>query len=128
MVKKVKIYKGQRCGRDATEGNPTYLEVCDADKSLDGIMDESGRQPLRFVKYEYYAGDIVSWRPFPDKLIIPCIKAGCHENGIVLDPFMGAGTTAVVARKLGRKYIGFELNGEYVKMAEDRLAEECGIL
>jgi DNA modification methylase len=42
---------------------------------------------------------------FPEKLIVDCIKAGCPENGIVLDPFMGSGTTAVVARKLNRNYI-----------------------
>ena len=56
---------------------------------------------------------------FPPKLIVDCIKAGCPENGIVLDPFMGAGTTAVVARKLNRNYIGFELNPDYVKIAEN---------
>nr|WP_207213343.1 site-specific DNA-methyltransferase [Parabacteroides goldsteinii] len=64
---------------------------------------------------------------FPPKLIVDCIKAGCPENGIVLDPFMGAGTTAVVARKLNRNYIGFELNPDYVKIAENRLRKEVGI-
>jgi len=42
-------------------------------------------------------------------------------NGVVLDPFMGAGTTAVVARKLGKNYVGIELNPEYVKLAQQRL-------
>jgi len=42
-------------------------------------------------------------------------------NGIVLDPFMGAGTTALVARECGCNYIGVELNPEYVKIAEKRL-------
>ena len=46
---------------------------------------------------------------FPQALIVDCIQAGCPENGIVLDPFMGSGTTAVVARKLNRNYVGFEL-------------------
>lgn len=64
---------------------------------------------------------------FPEKLIIDCIKAGCPENGIVLDPFMGAGTTALVARKLNRNYIGFEINPEYIKIAEKRLYNELGI-
>lgn len=58
---------------------------------------------------------------YPEKLIVPCIKAGCQENGIVLDPFMGAGTTALVAHKLNRKFIGSELNPEYVRIAEKRL-------
>lgn len=63
---------------------------------------------------------------FPEKLIIDCIKAGCPVGGIVLDPFMGAGTTGLVARKLGRNYIGFELNPEYIKIAEKRLADQLG--
>ena len=58
---------------------------------------------------------------FPEDLIIDCIKAGCPENGIVLDPFMGAGTTAVVAKKLNRNFIGFELNNQYVEISEKRL-------
>jgi DNA modification methylase len=64
---------------------------------------------------------------FPERLIIDCIKAGCHENGIVLDPFMGAGTTALVARKLNRNFIGIELNPEYIKIAEERLEKELGM-
>ncbi|PSJ72376.1 site-specific DNA-methyltransferase [Sphingobacteriales bacterium UPWRP_1] len=58
---------------------------------------------------------------FPPDLILPCILAGCPPNGIVLDPFMGAGTTAMVASQNGRNYIGFELNPTYVKMAVDRV-------
>ena len=46
---------------------------------------------------------------FPEKLIEPCIKAGCHPEGIVLDPFIGAGTTGIVAQNLGRNFIGIEL-------------------
>jgi DNA modification methylase len=60
---------------------------------------------------------------FPQKLIAPCILCGCPENGIVLDPFMGSGTTAIVAKKLMRKYIGCEINPEYAKIAERRIAE-----
>jgi|2_EtaG_2_1085320.scaffolds.fasta_scaffold16624_4 DNA modification methylase len=64
---------------------------------------------------------------YPQKLIEPCIKAGCPENGLVLDPFMGGGTTAIVARKLNRNYVGFELNDEYIKIAENRLYKELGM-
>lgn len=58
---------------------------------------------------------------FPEKLIEPCILAGCPEGGTVLDPFMGSGTTAKVAYKLRRNYIGFELIPEYIKISEKRL-------
>jgi site-specific DNA-methyltransferase (adenine-specific) len=58
---------------------------------------------------------------FPESLIEPMIKAGCPQGGIVLDPFMGAGTTAVVAVKHGRNYLGIELNPDYIKIAEERI-------
>ena len=64
---------------------------------------------------------------FPEDLIVDMIKAGCPENGIVLDPFMGAGTTALVASKLNRNFIGFELNADYIKIAEKRLRDELGM-
>jgi hypothetical protein len=64
---------------------------------------------------------------FPQNLIIDCIKAGCPEGGIVLDPFMGSGTTAVVARKLNRNYVGFELNPDYIEIAEKKLKRELGV-
>jgi len=61
---------------------------------------------------------------FPPDLIRPCILAGCPEGGTVLDPFMGSGTTAQVARSLSRKAIGFELNAEYIDIAaKHRLAQ-----
>lgn len=63
---------------------------------------------------------------FPENLIVDCIKAGCPEKGVVLDPFMGAFTTALVARKLNRSFIGFELNEEYIKIGNKRLADNLG--
>lgn len=55
---------------------------------------------------------------FPPKLIEPCILAGCPVDGVVLDPFMGSGTTAEVALKLQRNFIGFEINKEFIEIAE----------
>lgn len=59
---------------------------------------------------------------FPPDLIAPCILAGSPGGGTVLDPFGGAGTTALVAQRLGRNSVSFELNPKYVAMAEARLA------
>jgi len=64
---------------------------------------------------------------YPEKLVKRMIEAGCPENGLVLDPFMGAGTTAVVAKKLNRNYTGFELNPKYKLIAENRLIKEVGL-
>lgn len=59
---------------------------------------------------------------FPERLIETPILAGCPENGIILDPFMGSGTTAVAAKRLNRGFIGIELNSEYVRMAKRRIS------
>lgn len=59
---------------------------------------------------------------FPEKLIEPCILAGCPNGGVVLDPFLGSGTTAVVAARLGRRFAGIEINPDYVKIAETRIS------
>jgi DNA modification methylase len=64
---------------------------------------------------------------FPETLIVDCIKAGCPEDGIVLDPFMGSGTSAVVARKLNRNYIGFELNPKYIKISNRKIYNQLGM-
>ena len=64
---------------------------------------------------------------FPKDLIEPCIKAGCPENGIVLDPFGGSGTTGIVAQSLNRKSIMIELNPEYIKIAKKRIEKELGL-
>ena len=58
---------------------------------------------------------------YPPELITPCILAGSEENDIVLDPFMGSGTTAMVARSLGRYYIGCELHEEYNNLIQERV-------
>jgi len=58
---------------------------------------------------------------YPKKLCEIPLKAGCRDGGIVLDPFFGAGTTGIVALKQDKKFIGIELNPEYIKIAEKRL-------
>ena len=58
---------------------------------------------------------------YPEKLVEPCVLAGCPEGGTVLDPFAGSGTTGVVAKRLGRNFIGIELNPEYRNMAVERI-------
>ena len=60
---------------------------------------------------------------YPPELIEPCIKAGSEEGDIILDPFMGSGTTAMVAKELGRDYIGCELHEDYGKLIQKRLNE-----
>jgi hypothetical protein len=61
----------------------------------------------------------------PPDLVEPCILAGCPVGGVVLDPFTGSGTTGMVAVKHGRRFVGCELNAEYITMAEKRIGEQA---
>jgi len=58
---------------------------------------------------------------FPPSLIEPCIKAGCPNNGIVLDPFIGSGTTAEVCIRNNKRFIGIEINSQYIQLALNRI-------
>ena len=60
---------------------------------------------------------------YPPKLIEPCILAGCPKGGVVLDPFMGSGTTAFVALLNDRQYLGCELNPEYEELQQRRIKD-----
>ena len=61
---------------------------------------------------------------FPTDLITPCVLAGSGEGDVVLDPFMGSGTTAAVAQHLGRRWLGCELNEEYTDMQKERTSQQ----
>ena len=62
---------------------------------------------------------------FPDQIPTDIITCFCPEGGIVLDPFMGCGSTAVSAVKLGRHFIGFDVSQEYVDLAYERLSVDA---
>jgi DNA modification methylase len=64
---------------------------------------------------------------FPKDLIEPCIKAGCPENGTVLDPFGGSGTTGIVAALNNRNAVLIELNQDYIDIANKRIDKELGL-
>ena len=65
---------------------------------------------------------------YPPDLIKPCILAGSQENDIILDPFMGSGTTAMVAKSLGRYYLGCELHEDYGNLIQERVNNRKGTL
>ena len=61
---------------------------------------------------------------YPEELIEPCVLASTKTGDIILDPFFGSGTTGAVAQKLGRKWIGCELNKEYESLQNERLSQQ----
>lgn len=85
------------------------------------IKDRKNKRSVWRVSARPYGG--AHFAVMPPDLVEPCIKAGCPEDGTVLDPFAGSGTTLAVAAELGRNGIGCELNPEYIALAEQRIAK-----
>lgn len=95
-----------------------------------GDIKEADISPYRNCR-DVWLINTVSYRgehfaAFPPKLAERCIRAGCPEDGIVLDPFFGSGTTGLVAAENGRAYIGIELNRSYCKLAKERIGGAAG--
>ena len=86
--------------------------------SVDG-MSLKRRKSVWDVKLKPYKG--AHFAVFPEELIVPCIKSSTRENDIVLDPFMGSGTTALASLNLNRNYLGCELNQENEELIEERI-------
>lgn len=59
--------------------------------------------------------------PFTEEMVEQCIIATTDENDLILDPFMGTGTTGLIAKRLNRNYIGFDISKEYIDMAETNI-------
>ena len=90
-----------------------------------GPYDMANRRSVWSITTKPFAG--AHFATFPQELPGLCIQAGSREGDIVLDPFMGAGTTALVAKELGRNYMGFELKPEYIKIARERLSTKIAV-
>ena len=89
-------------------------------------IGKKNRRSVWTVATKPYKG--AHFATFPPALIEPCILAGSRVNDIVLDPFMGSGTTAAVALQHGRQYLGCELNPEYQPLQDARIADAVGPL
>lgn len=90
------------------------------------IKDTKNKRSVWVVTVKPYKG--AHFATFPKELIEPCVLAGSRKNDIVFDPFMGSGTTAQVALKHGRQYLGCELNKEYEKLQQERINHGQGQL
>ena len=101
-------------------------------------LNEKGYFIMKMRKKGFLPSDIWrivpedTWRKdthcavFPEELLKTPILSTCPKGGIVLDPFMGSGTTGAVAKGLNRQYIGIELNEEYCRLAEERIKKVSG--
>jgi DNA modification methylase len=87
-----------------------------------GGSGKANRRSVWSVATRPYKG--AHFATFPPSLIEPCILAGSRPADIVLDPFMGSGTTAAVALQHGRAYLGCELNEDYKALQDERIAQQ----
>lgn len=85
----------------------------------DGYVQKRNRRSVWSINTVPYKG--AHFATFPESLVELCCKAGCPEGGLILDPFMGSGTTGVVSKKLCRNYIGIDLNPDYCNLARKRI-------
>ena len=92
-----------------------------AGKNLPTIW-QIGSEPHNFQKE--LGVDVDHFAIFPQALVEIPIKVGCPPGGLVCDPFSGSGTVALVARSLGRNYLGIELSSKYIKLSEKRLGQD----
>jgi DNA modification methylase len=114
---KTNFQSGSRPNGENKDRNDNDLSV----RSKDAVYENRNKRSVWTVTTKPYSG--AHFATFPPDLIEPCILAGAPEGGIVLDPFMGSGTTAHTALRAGRQYVGCELNGEYIKLANKRLSQ-----
>ena len=85
------------------------------------VYEKRNKRSVWTVNKKPYKG--AHFAVYPEELIRPCILAGSQKGDIVLDPFMGSGTTAAVAKSLGRDYIGCELHENYGDLIQKRVSE-----
>jgi DNA modification methylase len=85
------------------------------------LVNERNKRSVWTIPTQAYSG--AHFATFPEALVEPCILAGSKIGSAVLDPFLGSGTTGLVAERLGRKWIGVELNPEYEVLIKQRTAQ-----
>jgi DNA modification methylase len=100
---------------------PNSFHVRRQNGEADEVYENRNKRSVWTVTTKPYEG--AHFAVFPSDLIEPCIMAGAPVGGIVLDPFMGSGTTAQVAQDLGRQYMGCELNPDYAELQKKRLRQ-----
>jgi len=90
------------------------------------VYEKRNKRSVWTVNKKPYKGS--HFAVFPPELIKPCILAGSERGDIILDPFIGSGTTAMVAKELGRDYLGCELHEKYGNLIQKRIGEARGSL
>jgi len=106
----------------STERPKGYFKGKHGDKAFRAVRETRNKRSVWRINTKPYKE--AHFAVFPEELPTLCIKAGSKEGDVVLDPFFGSGTTGWVAQRLGRAWIGVELNPEYIKIAENRFIQQ----
>jgi DNA modification methylase len=110
-------------GADGYESETHNLRTRDGFKRGVLVKDTRNRRSVWTVPSEPYPG--AHFAVMPTALVEPCIRAGAPQGSLVLDPFTGSGTVGVVALREGCRFVGAELNPEYVALANERIGREA---
>ena len=118
--------RGRSAGHKYAEEVPGQDKVQGINKTRSGGYYDDALMPTTRNKRDVWLINTVPYKgghfaAYPPKLVETCILAGCPAGGVVLDPFLGSGTTGLAAKSLDRRYIGIELNAEYCALAGARI-------
>lgn len=106
-----------------TEWQRRYKQNPSFSNAVKDIIDFRNKRSVWTVPTQAFSD--LHFATFPEKLIEPCILAGSQKDDIILDPFSGSCTVAVVAQKAGRKWIMIDLNKEYCEIGKNRVIKEA---
>ena len=115
---------GWHCDRPSTKNASMNGKGIHTKKMGNRFVNKEGRNKRSVWKINTQPYKEAHFAVFPEKIPELCIKAGSRVGDTVLDPFFGSGTTGYVAQRLQRKWIGIELNPEYIKIAEQRFLQQ----
>lgn len=114
-----RTHPGRFGGKKYTEAPETFYRTKSG--NIYNYTGSRNRRDVWTISTGGYKG--AHFATFPEKLVEPCVLAGCPSGGAVLDPFAGSGTTGAVAKRLRREFAGIEINEEYAALARRRIAE-----
>jgi site-specific DNA-methyltransferase (cytosine-N4-specific) len=123
------IWQKPNCMPESVKDRPTrsheYLFLLSKSERYhydhQAIREPSGRNRRSVWSIPTQAFNGAHFATFPSALVEPCVRASSRPGDFVLDPFFGSGTVGLVCRALERKYLGIELNPDYVRLAANRL-------
>jgi DNA modification methylase len=123
-IRKMLDRKDRTGGKTLTVTNARYAANRDNNlgrrKAVGSPEGRNARSVWSITTKPYHGAHFAT---FPEEIPEKCIKAGCPAGGLVMDPFAGSGTTLAVAKRLGREYLGIELNQQYEQLINNRLRE-----